>query len=123
MDMPETAEIFADALDPQEELDFRIELDGLIEAGEAIDSASWTLEVLPEGEALGLSVMTGDGRDPALSDGDTSIRFWLKIDPAFQDNPAFDSAGTALPLRITARTNSAPYRKRQRTFRVKVAQQ
>ena len=123
MASPHTAEVFADALDPQEELDFRIELGDIIEPGEAIDSANWTLEVLGEGAALGLEIMTGDGRDPALSDDDTALRFWLKVDPAFHDNAAFGSGGIALPLRFTAQTNSAPYRKRQRSFQVRVAQQ
>ena len=117
------AETFADALDPQEELDFRIELADLLEDGEAIDAANWTLEVLAESSALGLTVMSGGGRDPVLSDSDTAVTFWLKIDPAFQDNAAFGSGGTALPLRITAQTDAVPPRKRQRTFRVKVAQQ
>ena len=123
MAIPPTAEAFADALDPHEELDFRIELADLLEDGEAIDAANWTLEVLAEGAALGLSVMSGDGRDPVLSESDTAVTFWLKVDPAFQDNPAFGSGGTALPLRITAQTDTAPPRKRQRTFSVRVAQQ
>lgn len=123
MAIPPTAEAFADPLDPHEELDFKIELADLLEDGEAIIPAGWTLEVLPESAALGLTVMTGGGRDPALADENTAVTFWLTIDPAFRDNAAFGSGGTVLPLRVTAETDAVPPRRRQRTFRIRVAQQ
>lgn len=123
MAVPLTTDMFADTLDPHEELDFKIELADMLETDETIDPANWALEVPPESAALGLAIMSGAGRDAALADSDTAITFWLAIDPAFRDNPAFDSAGTALPLRITAHTSASPPRTRQRTFRIKVAQQ
>ena len=116
------APIFADTLDPHEEPDFKVEFGDMLEAGEAIDDADWILEVLPEAAALGLTVMSGNGRDAALSNGDTAVIFWLSIDPAYRGNAAFDGAGIELPLRITTQTSSSPSRKRQRTFQVRVAQ-
>lgn len=122
MAIPTTAQVFAEALDPDEVLDFKFDCSGLLETGETVDAAVWTLEVLAEGTALGLTIMTGGGRDPLLDDGDTSINFWLEIDTAFKTNAAFDGAGTSLPLRVTMQTTSSPSRTRQRTALVKVAQ-
>ena len=114
------SDTFTDLLDPQEELDFKINLSDLLEEGEAIDS--WTLEPLPEATALGLTIMSGSGRDAVLTDNATSVTFWLEVAEAFQDNAAFANGGTALPLQITVVTDASPARTRQRTFNVTVAQ-
>jgi len=106
-------------LDPNEELDFLVPLAPVLEPGEEI--ASYTLELLPEAVALGLTIMTGSGRDHALALENTAIYFWLNIDPDFIGNAAFDG-GIALPMQVTAITNSDPARKRQRTFLVSVVQ-
>lgn len=124
MAIPPTALTFANTLDPHEELDFLINCDQILEAGEEVEAAGWTLELLAEAAALGLTIMSGGtpSRDAALQSGNQSILFWLIVDGAYQDNAAFDGSGTALPLRITAETNSSPARTRQRTFQVQVAQ-
>ncbi|MCB2060724.1 MAG: hypothetical protein R3E09_10280 [Novosphingobium sp.] len=122
MAIPPTVETFAEPLDPHEELDFRVELGDMLEADETIDAANWSLEVLPEGAALGLTIMSGNGRDATLSEDDRAVSFWLSIDSGFRDHEAFAGLGTELPLRFTAQTSSAPARRRQRTFQVRVAQ-
>jgi len=122
MTIPATAKQFTDFLDPEEEIDFKIDLSTLMEPGEAIASGAWTLEVLTEGTALGLEIMTGSGRDPALADDALSIRFWLAVDALLQGSAEFED-GVDLPMRITAPTTVSPARTRQRTFTVKVVHQ
>ena len=123
MAIPSTAVAFGQPMDPQEELDFQIDVAGLLEVGEDVASSGWTLAVLAESAALGLTIMTGSGRDPSFDIVTDKLRFWLKIDIAFQTNAAWDGAGTSLGLVLTATTNSVPARKRQRTFTVTVVQQ
>lgn len=121
MAIPPTAMRFARVLDPTEVLDYGISLTNILEPGEQI--ASYLLELFPEATALGLTIMSGTGRDHALFNGNTGIRFWLTIDESERENPIFEGGGIPLPMRITADTNSDPGRVRQRTFLVPVAQQ
>ena len=123
MAIPSTAKVFTQSLDPHELLDFQIVLSDLLEDGEIVDDMEWTLEVLAEGAALGLTIMEGSARDPVLEVGGEKVTFWLTVDDSYKANAAFDGAGTKLPLRITARTTASPYRLRQRTFQVTVVQQ
>lgn len=123
MSIPASAEVFADKLDPHEELDWRLNCYSILEDGEAIATGTWTLEILSEGTALGLEIMTGGGRDPALLTDARALVFWLTVDPLFQDDASFDDGGLNLPMRITFESDALPARKRQRTFLVPVAQQ
>ena len=110
---------FGQKLDPQEELDWTLNLSSLLEADEEIDS--YELVLLPEAVALGLTLMSGGGRDHALTPGNRGISFWTEIDDAFKNDPAFDG-GVLLPMEVTIVTNSNPTRTRNRTFRFPVAQ-
>lgn len=121
MAIPPTAQKFAGVLDPNEELDYLARAGTLLEVGEAIQS--YNLTVLPEGVALGLTIMSGAGRDHGLNDTATGVDMWLTIDPSFKGNAAFNAAGTALPLHLNLVTDSVPARIRDRTFLVQVAQQ
>lgn len=126
MAIPPTAVSFAATLDPHEELDFVINCDGLLEVGEEI--VTYTLTPLAEAVALGLTIMSGSGRDHALIASEasytdnTAVRLWLEIDDGDETDAAFDAQGTSLPLEIEFVTNSSPARTRQRTVLVKVAQ-
>jgi hypothetical protein len=122
MAIPPTATAFAGTLDPHEKLDWRVSFYLTVEDGEVIATGTWTLEVLAEGAALGLTIMTGDGRDPALTSDSIGILFWLEIDALFQDDASFDEGGLDLPMRVTFNTDAAPSRTRQRTFLVHVEQ-
>lgn len=122
MAIPPTAKVFDDNLDPHEELDWKVYLSTVMEDGEAVAVGTWTLEVLAEGTALGLTIMTGSGRDPELLVTGQELLFWLTIDALFQDNAAFDAGGIDLPMRVTFQTDAVPARKRQRTFLVHVEQ-
>lgn len=121
MAIPPTAAVFGKALDPQEELDWIIPCAPLLEAGEEI--LSYTLTVLPEAVALGLTIMSGGGRDHGLVEGNQSILVWLEIDDAFESNAAFDEGGINLPMEVTIVTNSDPRRTRNRIFLVPVRHQ
>jgi hypothetical protein len=120
MAIPPTAAKFARVLDPHEELDWMAPCSPLLELGEQIDS--FEVVVLPEAAALGLTIMSGSGRDIALAENDTGIVMWLTIDDAFVGDAAFEGAGTALGMEVTIVTNSTPPRTRNRTFVVQVAQ-
>lgn len=120
MAIPPTAAAFAQGLDPHEELDFVIPCAPLLEIDEAIDS--YELTPLAEAVALGLTIMTGGGRDHARLEDNRSILMWLEIDDAFETNAAFDGAGVRLPMEVTIVTDSYPARTRQITLLVPVAQ-
>ena len=120
MAIPADAARFTRALDPHEELDFLAPCEPLLETGETI--ASYTLSVTAEGALLGLTIMSGAGRDHGLTNGNTAVKFWLTIDALEKDDVAFD-AGAALPLLLTFETSSTPSRTRQRTMLITVRQQ
>lgn len=118
MAIPPTAAKVGVALTPKEELDFVIGLSGLLEAGEL--PVSYELNLLPEAVALGLTLMTGGGRDHELV-GQT-IRFWATIDDAFKANVAFDT-GISLPMELLFVTDATPSRTRNRTLLLQVVKQ
>lgn len=120
MATPPTAFEFAEGLDPHEELDFVVPCDNRLETGEEI--ASYTLTLLAEATALGLTIMSGDGRDHQRIESNRSIELWLEIADAYKTNAAFEGAGVSLPMEVTIVTNSSPARTRQFTALVPVAQ-
>lgn len=120
MATPPTAFEFEEGLDPHEELDFVLPCEPILEEGEEI--ASYTLTLLAESVALGLTIMTGSGRDHALVETNQSILLWLEVDDAYKTNAAFDGTGVSLPMEVTIVTNSSPTRTRQFTALVPVAQ-
>ncbi len=120
MAIPPTATAFSQGIDPHEELDFIIPCGPVLEADEEINS--YTLTPLAEAVALGLTIMSGGGRDHNLIESNRSILMWLEIDDAHKTNPAFDGAGVRLPMEVTIVTNSNPARTRQFTALVPVMQ-
>ena len=120
MAVPPSAQSFAGSLDPHEELDFLLDCGPLLESGEEI--VGYTLTVLAEGVALGLTIMSGSGRDHELVGNNRAVRFWATIDAAYKSNAGFAGSGTSLPLEIALVTNSDPARIRNRTFLIEVAQ-
>lgn len=121
MAIPPTAVAFGQALDPHEELDWLIACDGILESDETI--VSYTLTLLPEAVALGLTLMEGEGRDHRLTDNERGIAFWATIADAYKTSPAFDGGGVSLPGEVTLVTNSLPDRTRNRTWLMRTAQQ
>lgn len=125
MPTPPTAKSFSAPLDPHEEIDWVLNCADLLEANEQIDSYSLTL--LAESVALGLTIMSGSGRDDTTiainGAAAKGVLFWAEIDAAYEENSAFDGAGTSLPIELEIVTNSTPARTRQRTFLMKVVQQ
>jgi hypothetical protein len=121
MAIPPTAVQFSTPLDPSEELDYLVPLTPILEIGEAAET--YSLVLLPEAVALGLTIMNGDDRDHKLVQANAAISFWLTIDPALRGDLLFEGGGTALPMEVTITTSSEPPRIRQRTFLVPVVQQ
>lgn len=119
--VPNSPAAFSATLDPHEVLDWKIPCGPMLEVGEQI--ASYVLTFYPESIALGLTLMAGSGRDPALSpDGRDITNLWFAIDNAFKTNAAFDGAGSRLPIDVFFRTTSSPYRERNFTALLPVRQ-
>lgn len=122
MPNPTNAFKFTDQMDPKDNVDFLLTLNGvggILETGETI--ASYTLALRPEASALGLTIGTATY---APSNPTTAqILFWLTVDPTFQANAAFDGSGVILGVEVTVTTSSNPARVRQRTVAIQVAQQ
>ena len=123
MALPPTAKAITQAMDPSDidvfELTLGQGLDELIMPGEAVES--FTFAVTAEAAAAGLRIMTEDRRAPTLTG--LVLRFWLAIDPSMLGAAAFSGAGIDLGLELTLKTNSVPFRTKQKTIVVKVAQQ
>jgi hypothetical protein len=127
MAYPDSAVIFNDPFDPNEVLEYVAAGSGtLLEDGETIDPAfgRWSLALLAESVAAGLEIIEGDPdySDPELINGNTEIRFWVRMDPDALDDPVF-LAGVLLPMEMTFWTTSSPARRRQRTLVLRVVEQ
>lgn len=122
MAIPPNAKIWTRTLDPSDRGDYVASLIGgtipLLQEGE--NFSTYTLTLLAEAVALGLTIGTGDYA--TTEDGET-ITIWLSIDEALRSDPAFNGEGTTLPMEVTVETDSVPPRRWQRTLGVKVAQQ
>lgn len=123
MALPPTAKAITQAMDPSDidvfELTIGQGVDELIMPGESI--ASFLFAVTAEAAAAGLRIMTEDNRAPTLTG--LLLRFWLAVDPSMLGAAAFSGAGIDLGLELSVKTNSVPYRAKQKTIVVKVAQQ
>lgn len=123
MALPPTAKAITQAMDPSDIDVFEVTLgqgiDELIMPGEAVES--FTFAVTAEAAAAGLRIMTEDSRAPTLTG--LVLRFWLAIDPSMLGAAAFSGVGIDLGLELTLKTNSVPFRTKQKTIVVKVAQQ
>ncbi|WP_380925503.1 hypothetical protein [Sphingomonas leidyi] len=125
MPLPPNAHQFTRPIDPADIEVFTVNLkkgldaDAILTPTEAVDT--YTLTLLPEAVAAGLIIATDDGRETTLIG--TQLRFWLKVDPAMQNDAIFDGGGQSLGLELTIETNSNPPRRKQRTLSVQVANQ
>lgn len=129
MAIPPNAKKFEQPMDPSDVVDYKANLsgeDGLLEDGEKI--ATFTLTVLAEGVARGLTIGTGI-RAPSKIEGapgagiDTGVQMWFSVDGGHTSDPEFSGTGVDLPVELTVVTDSSPSRTRQRTLVVGVAQQ
>lgn len=123
MALPPGAKAFTQPLDPTDIDVFETTIgqgtDDLLAPGESV--AAFALAVTAEAAAAGLRIMTEDGRAPALAG--LLLRFWLTVDTSQFGAAAFSGAGIDLGLELTVKTTSTPYRTKQKTLIVKVAQQ
>lgn len=119
---------FEGKLDPAEVLDFVMDFGGGVlpvldvDNGEQIDEATLELAVTAEAAAFGLEIVDDDiDYAPDVITVGKQIRLYLRVNPSFQADPAFDS-GIALGVTATFDTTSTPARTRERTFLVEVVQ-
>lgn len=103
-------------MEPGDEVDFRAQF--TLDTDEAI--AAFELRTDAESTALGLEIGTGV-RQPLLVEDDTALLVWFSIDPAMQNDPAFDS-GALVGFVAVITTNSGPPRRYERAFSVFVKQ-
>lgn len=122
MAIPPNAKVWSRTLDPTDLGDYVASLTGgtipLLQDGETFET--YTLELLGESAALGLTIGTGDYA--TTEDGET-LTIWLSIAEGLRGDAAFAGEGASLPMELTVETDSAPPRRWQRTLVVKVAHQ
>ena len=123
MAIPEDAFVIAYSMDPEDIVDFTINMtdftDAIFQDGEVVDTFS--LVVGAEGAALGVTLGTGSYL-AAKVNADTGIRFWPMVDSGYWDDPAWDDSGTLIPIEATMSTNSSPPRQFQRTLVIRTKQ-
>ena len=123
MALPPNAKAVTQPMDPSDIEVFELEIDQGVDKtlmpGESV--AGFLFAVTAEAAAAGLRIMTEDGRAPTLNG--LVLRFWLDIDPSLLGAAAFFGAGIDLGLELTLKTDAAPFRQKQKTIVVKVAQQ
>lgn len=123
MPLPPNAKALTQAMDPSDIEVFELLIDQgddkTLMTGENV--AEFNFAVTAEAAAAGLMIMQEDGRRPTLTG--LLLRFWLAIDPALFGAAAFSGEGISLGLELTLKTDSVPYRTKQKTIVVKVAQQ
>lgn len=123
MALPPTAKAFTQVIDPADIDVFETTIgqgdDQMLATGEGV--AAFVFAATAEAAAAGLRIMTEDGRAPTLTG--LVLRFWLAVDPALLGAAAFSGTGIDLGLELTIKTTSTPYRTKQKTIVVKVAQQ
>ena len=129
MPIPSDAATWLDAMDPADLIDYEANMEPLLETAESINT--FTVALMPEAVLLGVEIATGlvDGgnRDPAKVTGtggavDKRIKIWMNVLPANREDPIFDGVGVDVGVVFTITTNSAPPRRRQRTYKLTVRQ-
>lgn len=121
MPIPASASFADIQMDPGDLVEYPINFAALLQsgAGEQISPTVWGLTMSPEGAALGITIRTDGLYAPALLINNTQIQAWIEVDPAFRDDPAFD---TGIDAAITAsfETTNVPPRRYERTAVVQV---
>lgn len=123
MAIPQNPVVWAQKMDPAERLDYlaRFGVGSVLEPGEAI--ADFSVALLPEATALGISITETPGKSPRLVEGNTSIYLWFEVDPDFHSDVAFDGPGVVVGVEFTLTTTADRARVRQRTYALSVGQQ
>lgn len=111
------AEVFSEAMDPYEILDFEVDVTNLLAPGEAIQTYSLSLPT--ESQLLGLEIQAT--APYTIERTNNIIRFWLGVISEEHLNPVYN-AGATLPIQINILTNTGTTRRRQRTVAVQVFQ-
>ena len=119
MTIPNESYRVAEPMDPSDLVDVLVDLRGLLEDNEQVQSFSVVL--LPEAVAVGLTIATTGEYITKLVNGYTGLLVWLQIDPNYVANDVFID-GIWLPFEVTVKTSSIPARRRQRTVLVEVKQ-
>jgi hypothetical protein len=105
-------------LDPSDILDFVLDLEQLLGAGEQFTSLN--LDVVPASAALGFQILEDAPYAPEEID-DSHVRIWPSIGVSSRNLSAWTS-GTSCSIEVTATTNSVPPRTWQKTVSIRVAQ-
>jgi hypothetical protein len=115
MATPPTTTVWPESMDPQDIVDYTVDISTLLEEGET--AASYTISLPAESVLLGLTLGTGEYASTITNN---IIRMWLSCSKP--NDTAFDGTGVTLPIEISTISNATPPRKKQRTLGVKVAQ-
>ena len=118
MPLPSNVTTWADAMDPRDIQNFKIDCSTFLDDGENVNT--YTLSLMSDAVLAGLNIGTG-AYAPSIAAN--KINIWFNITDANQQDEMFYGGGTNLPLVIEVVTTSIPARRRERTFAVKVQQQ
>lgn len=120
MPLPIDPTVLPEPMDPSELIDYVCEMGDLLTGAEVIDQ--FTITMSAEGTALGVSILEASPRAPSLTDSDKSVRVWPSVSSGDRTRVNWDSEGTGVAFNVHVRTNSSPYRERERTFLLTIRQ-
>lgn len=119
MSIPQDAVVFEEVMDPEDLMEYEADMTPLLDEGTEI--TSFTIALLPDAVLAGVGIKTGGAYTAGLILANKGILFWLEVNEADREDPAFD-AGFKVGVVVTVNTNHVPPRRRQRTFVVNMRQ-
>lgn len=123
MAVPAAALRLGKVFDPKDVKPFRISYAPMLAAlGPGAKILTFVITILDEGIAGGLNIMTGDGRDPAISADGLYIDGWHTIDEDMQEDAMFEAV-VDCPFTCFVRTTTSPYSEDEQTFILSYQQQ
>jgi len=123
MSIPPLASVWEQPMDPKDLIDYIANFAGpipLLEANETI--ASFTVALMPEAVLLGILINQDPNRVPAVVQGGKGIQLWFEVNVPDREAEDFSGAGADVGVAFTIITTSNPSRRRERTFKLTVAQ-
>jgi hypothetical protein len=120
MPVPRDAQSWDYHPDPEERLDFGVDVGALLEDGETVAASGVVVALSAEAEALGLQVVEDPDTLPRVAGDGRTIVFWLAVDPARRAEPSWDGWGRDVPVSISWASDGLEPRTFQRDFVITV---
>lgn len=120
MPLPRDAQSWPYHPDPEDRLDFGVDVSELLEDGEVVASSGVVVTLSAEAEALGLQVVEDAETLPRVAGDGKTIVFWLTVDEAKRADPEWDGWGRDVPVSVSWSSDGANARTFQRDFVITV---